>query len=123
MKKLIRFLLAGIPGFLVAIALNYALVKYGGISKSISYAITLAIQIIINFFACRYLVFRPDPASNMGKSFLVFMNGIALFRMADWGVYLLLIKLGVPYLAAQIINIALFSVLKFEFSKHVFERS
>lgn len=123
MKKLLRFLLAGLPAFGVAILLNYALVRWLALSKPAAYLLVLAVQIVINFFACRFLVFSVHPSLNLWKSFVVFFNGIILFRAADWGVYVLLTsKAGLPFLAVQLFNVALFSVLKYEFSRGVFER-
>ena len=123
MKKLFRFLLAGLPAFGVALFLNYALVKWLNMAKPAAYVVVLFVQIVINYFACRYLVFAVNPSLNLWRSFVAFFNGVILFRIADWGVYVLLTSwLGLPYLAVQLFNVALFSVLKFEFSRGVFER-
>jgi putative flippase GtrA len=123
MKKLLRFLLAGLPAFGVALFLNYILVQWCELAKPVAYVVVLMVQIIINYFACRYLVFSVDPALSRRKSFLIFFNGIVLFRLADWGVYVLLTsEFSLPFLAVQLFNVALFSVLKFEFSRGVFER-
>lgn len=120
-RKVIRFLVAGVPAFLVAIVLNYTLVQVLGLNKPIAYALVLVVQIVINFFACRFFVFEVDPALKMRRSFAIFFNGIALFRLADWIVYSILTHFGVPFLLAQMANIAVFAVLKFEFSRRVFE--
>lgn len=122
MKKLIKFLIAGVPAFLVAIPLNYFLVTKAGLSKPVAYAIVLVVQVTINFFACRYYVFDAKPGRSLWQSFGAFLGGILLFRLADWGVYVLLTtRLDFHYLAVQFFNVALFGLLKFQFSKLVFE--
>jgi putative flippase GtrA len=122
-KKLLRFLLAGLPAFVTASLLNYVLVKLAGTPKPIAYAVVLLVQLIINFFICRYFVFEVHPTFNWWKSFIVFFNGVVFFRLLDWGLYVLLTShFGLPFLGVQLFNVALFSVLRFEFSRGIFER-
>jgi putative flippase GtrA len=122
-KKLLRFMLAGGPAFVLAIPLNYLLVHELGWDKSAAYAVVLAMQMTVNFFVCRWFVFDAKPSLSLWKSFVVFINGIALLRLADWLVYVLLTKkFELPYLSVQLLNVLLFAVLKFEFAKRVFER-
>jgi hypothetical protein len=72
---------------------------------------------------CRHFVFNVHPAFNARKSFMVFFNGVVFFRLLDWGLYVLLTShFGLPFLAVQLFNIALFSLLRFEFSRGIFER-
>jgi putative flippase GtrA len=119
---LFRFLLAGGPAFAVAIPLNYALVHWAGLGKTPAYAIVLALQTTVNFLICRAFVFETKPEAKIGKDFLIFLHGNVLFRLADWLVYILLTKYaGLPYLAVQLFNVALFAFLKFEFARRVFE--
>jgi putative flippase GtrA len=123
MNKLLRFLVAGVPAFIVAIGLNYLLVKEIGMATSSAYAAVLAVQIVINFFACRYLVFKVSAEHNLSRAFLIFSGGIVAFRLADWGVYVLLTHWKLHFLLAQLFNVALFSLLKFEFARRVFEKT
>ncbi|HHY85835.1 MAG TPA: GtrA family protein [Verrucomicrobia bacterium] len=119
--KFTRFFLWGAPGFAVAFLLNYALIRWAGMSKPPAYAIVLAVQVTINFFACRYFVFDTAPGISLGRSFLLFFNGIILFRVGDWIFYVLLTHLGVHFAVAQLCSIAIFGILKYLFSKRVFE--
>ncbi len=121
---MVLFFLWGVPAFLVAIPLNYALVIWAGMAKPSAYAIVLVMQVIINFFACRLFVFEVDPGLSWWKSFVIFFNGIILFRAADWVVYSVLTTpwFQLPFIGVQILNLALFGLLKFEFSRLVFER-
>lgn len=116
-------MLAGAPAFLVAVPLNYLLVHQLTMGKPAAYAIVLILQTTVNFFICRAFVFQSRGPESLLKSFLIFFNGIALFRLADWLVYTTLTNLiGLPFLAVQLFNVALFALLKFEFARRVFER-
>jgi len=123
MSKFLRFMCAGIPAFLVAFGLNYLLVTQLAAPKPLAYALALIVQLGINFFICRYFVFAVHPTFHAVKSFLVFFNGVAFFRLLDWGLYVLLTShFHFPFWAVQLFNIALFSILRFEFSRSLFER-
>ena len=122
-QKLLRFMLAGGPAFALAVPLNYLLAHWAGLGKASAYAIVLGLQTTVNFFICRAFVFEPGPAVSPWKSFAVFFPGLILFRLADWLVYVWLTsRFGLPYLGVQLFNAALFALLKFEFSRRVFER-
>ena len=123
MNKLVRFLIAGLPSFLIAIPLNYALVTWAGWPKPGAYAAVLLVQVTLNYFACRWFVFKPSNAVRFWSSFALFVNGILLFRLLDWGLYSLLTACTtLPFIGVQLFNVALFGLLKFEFSRRVFER-
>lgn len=116
-------MLAGGPAFAVAVPLNYLLVHWLGLGKSPAYALVLVLQMTVNFFICRAFVFDAAPVAGAGKSFLVFVNGNLLFRLADWLVYTFLTRhFALPYLGVQLFNVALFGLLKYEFARRVFER-
>lgn len=122
-QKLLRFMLSGGPAFALAVPLNYLLVHRLGWGKAPAYALVLVMQMTVNFFICRAFVFDAASAAGTGKSFLIFVNGNLLFRLADWLVYTFLTQhFGLPYLAVQLFNVALFAVLKYEFARRVFER-
>jgi len=118
----VRFFLWGLPAFALAVPLNYTLVHWAGWDKALAYAVVLTVQVTINFFSCRFLVFDTDPELSVWRSFVIFFNGIILFRVADWLLYVLLATcLGLPFLGVQIFNVAFFGWLKFQFSRRVFE--
>jgi len=80
-------------------------------------------QVTLNFFMCRWFVFKPPPGNGLWRPFARFFVGIALFRLADWAFYTLLVSgFGLHYLAVQIFNVFLFAILKFRFSKSVMEK-
>ena len=121
--KLIRFLLAGIPTFLVALPMNWVLVSKMGLPKSGTYACVLVTQTTVNFFICRWFVFREKQQKPMFARFLPFIGGVLLFRAADWALYSILVSLfGLWYLGVQIANAVVFSLLKFAFVRKVMEK-
>lgn len=122
--KLIKFLLAGLPSFLVAIPVNWLLVEQLNLDKALSYACVLYMQMTINFFVCRFWVFESGREKSLILQYFQFLAGIFFFRLADWGVYYVLVTLcGFFYLGVQVCNIVIFAFLKFHFSKQVIERS
>ena len=119
---LLRFFAWGIPAFAIALPLNYSLVRVFGLTRPLAYALVLIVQVSFNFFACWRFVFDTDRRRGLGRSFVMFFNGIMLFRLADWAVYsVLTTRLDLPFLAVQFFNVGLFGLLKFEFCRRVFE--
>jgi putative flippase GtrA len=117
------FLLAGLPSFALAIPLNWFLVTRMMWHETFAYALVLVIQVAVNFFMCRRFVFTDRKVTPMWHQFGQFMTGILFFRLADWALYSLLVSVfDFYFLAAQVANIFVFSVLKFKFSRKVIER-
>lgn len=116
----LRFMLSGLPSFLLAIPLNYFLVQGLGFHKLIAYPLVLLFQVSLNYVILKGYAFRGRGGS--AKKFGMFGGGIVLFRILDFGLYSLFVQvLGVYYLLAQIINVGVFSVAKFIYTKYVFE--
>ena len=120
--KLLRFLAAGIPAFLIAIPLNWLLVESFSWPKPAAYALVLFIQVIINFFACVLFVFERDTTRKLHHQFLIFLGGIMAARLLDWALYSLLVQTTtIHYTAIQLSNVVLFSLLKFAFARRTIE--
>lgn len=118
----IRFLLSGLPSFLIAIPLNIFLVELLHLHKVLAYSLLLLLQVTINFFMLRRFTFRSDPGKSELRKFSHFMIGIIIFRILDAALYAVLVeRLGLYYILAQILNVGLFSIAKFLFSQYVFE--
>lgn len=120
LSKLIKFLAAGLPSFLLAVPLNYALVAWAHLPKAPVYALVLFAQVTINFFLCRWFVFEKTSDKSLLSEFGAFVAGIAFFRAADWCLYTVLVNVaGWNFIAVQLMNVAVFSVLKFLYSERV----
>ena len=120
--KFIKFLLAGLPSFLIALPVNYLLVEYAHLNKGLCYALVLICQVTVNFFVCRIWVFEKNREMNIFVQFLLFLSNILFFRLLDWAVYYVLVTYcNLYYIAVQLGNILFFSVFKFFFSKKIME--
>lgn len=118
----IRFLLSGLPSFLIAIPLNIFLVELIDLPKILAYCLVLLLQITLNFFMLQRFTFRCDQQQSSLRKFRHFMLGIIIFRILDAMLYAFLVqRLGLYYILAQILNVGLFSIAKFLFSQYVFE--
>lgn len=117
------FLAAGLPSFILAVPLNWFLVDKLLWNTSVAYALVLVFQVTVNFFMCRWFVFKDRKETGLWIQFSQFVTGILLFRLADWGLYTVLVKyIGLYYLAVQVANVFIFAFLKFRFSQKVMER-
>ncbi len=122
MHKVLRFILFGIPAFLIAIPLNWFLVEKLLWHKTTAYAIVLMVQVTINFYVCIRFVFKRDISKSISSQFLLFMSGILAARVLDWGLYSILVKTTpIHYIAIQFFNVILFSIAKFTFARRTIE--
>ena len=121
MKKLLTFVAMGLPGFAVAVPMNYFLAAWG-LPKPAAYALVLWTQVTINFFLFRAFVFKGNNAGPVSRQYLRFLSGIGAFRFLDWVIYSLLVEFfGLPFLLAQVMNGVAFSFFKFKFAESLFE--
>ncbi len=130
--KVVKFLAAGLPSFVLAVPLNLVLVARAGLPKAAAYAIVLLMQVSINFFLCRRFVFKGETQRSLPAQFGQFLLGISGFRLADWVLYSAAVwgierytaipeAWGSYYVLLQFANVVLFAALKFEFSRRVME--
>jgi len=121
--QLIKFGIAGLPAFLVAIPLNWFLVEKIHLIKPVAYLITLFFQVSVNFILLRLFVFKGTSEKNVLKTYFRFLWGIAFFRLLDWGLYTILVQnTEIYYLIIQIGNVVIFSLAKFIYSKKIMEK-
>ncbi len=121
--KLVAFLAAGAPAFGLALGLNYLLVDRFRAPAAPAYAIVLVAQVTLNYFMCRWFVFRAAGRRARWGEYGLFTGGILAFRAVDWLLYVFLVKgLGVYYLVAQGLNVVVFALAKFLFAERVLDR-
>lgn len=121
---MVKFLIVGLPAFVVAVPLNFFLVEQLEIGKTVSYAFVMAVQVTVNFFMCRLFVFQPSRVKSIWRQFLEFTATIALFRVCDWALYSVLVKTtDINYIVIQCCNVVVFSFAKFFFGKKAIEGS
>lgn len=122
--KLIKFLLSGVPAFLVAVPLNILLVEKLHLYKPIAYALVLSVQITINFLLIRFFVFCTSKTS---RSWLEQFWGIGFgslsFRILEWAIYTLAVQVfGIYYVIVQCANVLIFLIPKFLYVRWVMEK-
>lgn len=119
-QSLVKFMLAGLPAFALAVPLNYLLVDRMELSAPWAYFLVLLLQTSVNYLMCRFFVFTVPGGRASASEYLRFMAGILFFRGLDWLVYVVLVKyVGVYYLLAQVLNVAVFAVAKFLFAERL----
>ena len=122
-QRLLRFWMAGLPAFGAALLANILLVENLYWPEPIAYFVVLWLQMSINFFACRILVFDSTRQVAVFRQYAHFLSGVGTVRLIEWLFYIIFVEVfHVYYLAAQLISIVLFAVLKFKFAESLFER-
>jgi len=117
-----KFLLVGLPAFAIAIPFNIFLVERCYWYKPLAYALTLFLQVTVNFFFCRWLVFTPSKIKSVWRQYLEFLGVVAIFRSLDWLFYTLVVSTtNLHYIIVQCANVIIFSLAKFMLSKRAIE--
>lgn len=121
-KRFGAFMLIGLPAFVLAIGLNAALVEWTPVPVWLAYAFVLWVQVTINFFLARHFVFESTTAhASVRRQYVTFLGGVSIVRGLDWLAYVLMVAAGVFFIAAQLINVVVFSVVRFLFARRVME--
>lgn len=123
--RVIFFGLCGIPGFLLAIVLNYTLVEIFGFSFYLSYGIVLFFLTFFNYFIVDTFVF-PKPDSNKELKFYKrlysFVTVTFISRGAEWCLYSLIVYISdLYYILVQVLISILFVFIKYYFMKKIFK--
>mgnify|MGYP001174468083 FL=1 len=122
LNKYFLFLSVGIPSYIIALLLNLILVEHLNISIVISYIPVLFLQVIINFVLNLKFVFKENRSKNFYIKMKNFMLLILLVRLLDWVFFVILTQYFIVwYIFAQLINVAIFSFIKFLVSIRIFE--
>jgi putative flippase GtrA len=120
----VRFGLSGLPGFLIAIAINVWVVERFHWPKPVAYVLVMWIQMSLGWLMCRTVVFRDGQNTSALGSYFQFALSMGIIRIADWLLYTTLVELvKVPYVLAQISTSAIFLFIKFLSAKAIFRPS
>ncbi len=96
-----RYLLATTISFLMSPLLSLFLREVVGVSIKMAVAIALAFVFVTNFFIIRLFVFRKTGSPSM--QFTRFAATSAVFRICEFGLFLLLLEqVGLHYIAALV---------------------
>ena len=82
------------------------------------------LQMTINFYACRHLVFEVGKHSSIVRQYGQFLSGFATIRVAEWLFYTVLVEMFYMWhtLPSRSVSILVFAIVKFRFSESLFER-
>jgi putative flippase GtrA len=117
----LRFGLAGAPGFLIAVPLNFALIEWAHWPKPLAYLLVAWMQMTSGFLMCHYLVFKTAERRSLFTAYGQFAASMATIRAFDWATYSSLVMfLHVPFVLAQIACAGFFLLLKFVSAKAIF---
>ncbi len=120
--KFIKFTLFGGVVFIWGILFNLLAVDVLHVDKKIAYLFVVSSQVLICFFLNRYVIFE-NSERNIFQTFSGYLAALAVFRMADWTLYVIQINwLGLPYLLAQTLSNILIFAAKFPIYQIIFER-
>ena len=118
----LRFGMSGLPGFLLAIALNILLIEKGHWAKPVAYLLVVWVQMTAGFFMCYYFVFTSDQKRSLWIAYGHFALSMGVIRIADWCLYTTLVEAaGVKYVYAQIASTGIFILIKFVRAKSIFK--
>ncbi|MEZ5171915.1 MAG: GtrA family protein [Acidimicrobiia bacterium] len=122
LKRFGVFMLAGLPAFVLAIGLNIVLVERTPLPAWLAYPLVLWVQVTINFFLARRFVFEASTLhASLRAQYVTFLAGVSVVRAFDWLAYVIMVAAGVYFVAAQLINVVAFSVVRFLFARRVIE--
>ena len=122
LNKFFLFLLVGIPSYLIALFINLILVEYLSVPVIISYIPVLILQVIINFILNIKFVFIKSSSKSYYLKLKNFLSLILLVRLFDWFLFVIITQyLLVWYIYAQLVNIAIFGIIKYLISVRIFE--
>lgn len=109
------FGLLGLVSFTLNLGLSALLHEVLGASEELSFGISLAVVFVVNFLACRYIIFDAS-GSNLVRQLTAFTLSSLAFRGTEYAAFLLLHSLiGIHYLIAIITVLGISMISKFFF--------
>lgn len=119
--RIIPFLASGVPGLGVAFGLNHLLVGWLKWNPVAVYPGVLLVQMLTNYSVCRRFVFGVESRQlPYWSHFAKWAGGTLVIRGLDWVLYSGMVSLGLHYFLAQVINVILFSLLRYSYNLRIF---
>lgn len=106
-QKLMRYAAASAFSVLMTLALPIVLVEWASIVPEVSTALCLIIAFFVNFCLLKFFVYRSKAGS--GAELIKFAGFSLLFRLSEYGVFLLLYKLAGAYYIYALFGVLLTS--------------
>jgi putative flippase GtrA len=111
LQELLRFGVATLISASLTLGLPIVLHEGLAVEERRAVAIAVVIAFVVNFLTTRYYVFKSSGKA--GDELWRFLGTSLAFRLAEYGLFLLLFSLGLVYYLAQFIVLALSFVMKF----------
>lgn len=122
-SEFFKFLLLGLPGYVIAVLLNISLTANSGLSLPSIYAVVLLIQVSTNYIFLSLFLFpsdRIETVASLLSNYFSFLLSISLFRSLEWIMYsILVLNFPQSFIFIQTICIAGFSLSKYLVSKKI----
>ncbi|MEP6633949.1 MAG: GtrA family protein [Luteimonas sp.] len=112
----LRMAVLTVFSFALGFALTTMFVEIIGIAPQAAYAIAIATCSVVNFFACRYWVFRTSRSPMLPEA-IKFFASILAFRLAEIGLFHVFFVLSRDYRVAYFATTALSTIGKFLVAK------
>jgi len=110
----------GIPGILLAFALNYAFNEILVWNVYFSYLLVLLIITSINYFVIDGIVFKGKKSNSRQKRITAYALVVFVAKALEWGFYSSLIwTFEIHYLIVQLITSVIFLFVKFFLFKNI----
>lgn len=102
--------------FALGFVLTTLLVELAGLPAQLAYALAITTCTVVNFFGCRYWVFRTAHAPFWPEAGRFFAS-ILLFRLAEVGIFHLLYRAIGDYRIAYVVTQVASAIIKFAIAK------
>jgi putative flippase GtrA len=120
---MVRFGLLGVASFFVNLGLTAFFHEVLRWRAEIAFAVPLAIVLVLNFLACRHLVFEAT-GDGTGSQLLRFVVSSLGFRSAEWVAFVIIHSIaGMYYLSAVVVVLLVSFFVKFFFFRSVVFRA
>lgn len=116
-----KMALWGIPGYVLAFALNYAFNDLLHCNVYISYFLVSVMVTTLNFFIIDLIVFKGDKGKSLKVKIFGYLSVVYTSKIGEWLFYSSLIwATAIHYLWVQMITTISFIVYKYLFLKKTF---
>lgn len=113
LPRIVRFMVfcsLGAVSLGLSVGFNWTLVEVVGLSYGISYAFALIVQLALNYWFVRHLLF----STTQNASSVLFIVGVIALRVLDWLVYGWIVsRFGYWFVAVQIGNVVVFAIVRY----------
>jgi putative flippase GtrA/GT2 family glycosyltransferase len=110
--RFLKFSVVGAALFWLGIGLQALLTGEWHVGAATSFAVQGVISVELSYLANRYWTWRTEPVS-FWRAWRRFNAQKIVASLANLGVYLVLLRLGVNYLAANVLTTAVFAVVNY----------